>query len=102
MNQTTRYVMDIYQVSVIVRDSLEYLIPKKDGYNANAYKQRREVIRLSLTENHPFARFLANNGEMGEKVKQNINDFYDLVYGDESRAVFLENDNVVVDTGYST
>lgn len=102
MNQTTRYVMDIYQVSVIVRDSLEYLIPKKDGYNANVYKQRREVIRLSLTENHPFARFLANNGEMGEKVKQNITDFYDLVYGDESRAVFLENDNVVVDSGYST
>ena len=31
MNQTTRYVMDIYQVSVIVRDTLEYLIQKKDG-----------------------------------------------------------------------
>ena len=102
MNQTTRYVMDIYQVSVIVRDTLEYLIPKKDGYNPEAYKQRREVIRVSLTENHPFARFLANNGEMGEKVKQNITDFYDLVYGDEARAVFLENDKVVVDSGYAT
>lgn len=102
MNQTTRYVMDIYQVSVIVRDSLEYLIPKKDGYNADVYKQRREVIKVSLTENHPFARFLANNGEMGEKVKQNITDFYDLVYGEESRAVFLENDKVVVDNGYAT
>jgi hypothetical protein len=42
MNQTTRYVMDIYQVSVIVRDSLEYLIPKKDGYNADVYKQFTE------------------------------------------------------------
>ena len=102
MNQTTRYVMDIYQVSVIVRDTLEYLIPKKDGYNPEVYKQRREVIRISLTENHPFARFLANNGEMGEKVKQNITDFFDLVYGDEARAVFLENDKVVVDSGYAT
>lgn len=102
MNQTTRYVMDIYQVSVIIRDTLEYLIQKKDGYNADIYKQRKEIIRISLTENHPFSRFLANNGEMGEKVKQNMTDFYDMVYGDEARAVFLENDKVVVDTGYST
>ena len=54
MNQTTRYVMDIYQVSVIVRDTLEYLIQKKDGYNADVYKQRKEILKLALTENHPF------------------------------------------------
>ena len=65
MNQTTRYVMDIYQVSVIVRDTLEYLIQKKDGYNADVYKQRKEILKLALTENHPFSRFLANNNEMG-------------------------------------
>lgn len=102
MNQTTRYVMDIYQVSVIVRDTLEYLIQKKDGYNADVYKQRKEILKLALTENHPFSRFLANNNEMGEKVRQNMTDFFDLIYGDESRAVFLENDKVVVDNGYAT
>lgn len=102
MNQTTRYVMDIYQVSVVIRDTLEYLIPKKDGYNTDIYKQRKEIIRISLLENHPFARFLANNKEMGEKVKQNMTDFYEMVYGDESRAVFLENDKVIVDSGYYT
>lgn len=102
MNQTTRYVMDIYQVSVIIRDTLEYLIPKKDGYNAEVYKQRKEIIKISLSENHPFAKFLENNKELGEKVKNNMTDFYELVYGDESRAVFLENDKVVVDSGYST
>lgn len=102
MNQTTRYVMDIYQLSVIIRDTLEYLFPRKEGYNVNVYKQRKEIIKTSLTENHPFAKFLSNNAEMGEKVKQNVTDFYDLIYGDESRAVFLENDKVIVDTGYAT
>lgn len=102
MNQTTRYVMDIYQLSVIIRDTLEYLFPRKEGYNANAYKQRKEIVKASLTENHPFARFLSNNAEMGEKVRQNVTDFYELVYGDEARAVFLENDKVIVDNGYAT
>lgn len=102
MNQTTRYVMDIYQVSVIIRDTLEYLIPKEKGYDVNVYNQRKEVIKTSLTENHPFSRFLSGNAEMGEKVRQNVTDFYDLVYGDESRAVFIENENVIVDNGYAT
>ncbi len=102
MNQTTRYVMDIYQVSVIVRDTLEYVILKNEGYNANVYKQRKEIIHTALNENHALSKFLAENKEAGEKIKQNITDFYDLVYGDESRAVFLENDKVIVDSGYTT
>ena len=45
MNQTTRYVMDIYQISVIIRDTLEYLVPKKEGYRADVYKQRKQIIQ---------------------------------------------------------
>ena len=102
MNQTTRYVMDIYQISVINRDTLEYLVPKKEGYRADVYKQWKQIIETALNERHALSRFLAENKEAGEKIRTNITDFYDLVYGDESRAVFLENDNVVVDAGYAT
>lgn len=102
MNQTTRYVMDIYQVSVIIRDTLEYLIPKKEGYRADVYKQRKQIIETALNERHAFSKFLTENHEAGEKIRQNVTDFYNLVYGDEARAVFLENDKVVVDSGYST
>ena len=102
MNQTTRYDMDIYQISVIIRDTLEYLVPKKEGYRADVYKQRKQIIETALNERHALSRFLAENKEAGEKIRTNITDFYDLVYGDESRAVFLENDNVVVDAGYAT
>lgn len=102
MNQTTRYVMDIYQVSVIIRDTLEYVIPKNEGYRTDIYKQRKQIIQTALNERHALSRFLAENKEAGEKIRQNITDFYDLIYGDESRAVFLENEKVIVDTGYTT
>ena len=108
MNQTTRYVMDIYQVGVIIRDTFEYLVTKKDGYRVDIYKQRRAVIETALNEKHALSRFLAENKETGEKIRANIQDFYDLVYSAESRAVFLEVDQatneekVIVDNGYFT
>lgn len=102
MNQTTRYVMDIYQVNVIIRDTLEYLVTKKDGYRLDIYTQRKNILKAALNERHALSRFLAENKEAGEKIRNNLTDFYELVYGDESRAVFVENDKVVVDNGYST
>ena len=108
MNQTTRYVMDIYQVGVIIRDTLEYLVTKKDGYRVDVYKQRKAVIETALNEKHALSRFLKENNETGEKIRTNIQDFYDLVYGPEARAVFIEVDNqtneekVIVDNGYFT
>ena len=79
MNQTTRYVMDIYQVGVIIRDTLEYLVTKKDGYRVDVYKQRRAVFETALNEKHALSRFLKENNETGEKIRTNIQDFYDLV-----------------------
>lgn len=102
MNQTTRYVMDIYQVSVIIRDTLEYVIPKNEGYRTDVYKQRKQIMFTALDEKHALSRFLSENKEAGEKIRQNLTDFYDMVYGDDSRAVFLENDKVIVDSGYNT
>ena len=104
MNQLTRFTMDIYQVGVVIRSTFEYFIEKKEGHRVDVYKQRKAILQAALTENHPFSRFLADNGETGEKIKSNVQDFYDMVYADDSRAVFLEGENegekVIVDSGY--
>lgn len=102
MNNITRYVMDIYQIGCILRDTLEYLVPKKDGYSVDLYRQRQAILKNHLAPNHAFDRFLNDNKEAGEKIRNNFNDFFDLVYGDESRAVFIESEKVVVDNGYFT
>ena len=43
MNQTTRFVMGIYQVSLMIRDALEY-IQNKETFDLNVYKQRKQFI----------------------------------------------------------
>ena len=42
MNQTTRFVMGIYQVSLMIRDALEY-IQNKETFDLNVYKQRNII-----------------------------------------------------------
>ena len=45
MNEQTRYVMAIYEVGVIIRDTMEYLLPaNKDGYRLDVYPADGETF----------------------------------------------------------
>lgn len=98
MNQTTRFVMGIYQVSLMIRDALEY-IQNKETFDLNIYNQRKQFIEHGLVENAPLSRFLSQNGEVGQSIKKNLNDFVDAVYGDDSTIVSVDGDKVVSDKG---
>lgn len=98
MNQTTRFVMGIYQVSLMIRDALEY-IQNKETFDLNVYKQRKQFIEHGLIESAPLSRFLSQNGDVGKNIRNNLNDFVDAVYGDDSTIVSIDGDKVVSDKG---
>ena len=98
MNQTTRFVMGIYQVSLMIRDALEY-IQNKETFDLNVYKQRKQFIEHGLIESARLSRFLSQNGEVGKNIRNNLNDFVDAVYGDESTIVSIDGEKVVSDKG---
>ena len=98
MNQTTRFVMGIYQVSLMIRDALEY-IQNKETFDLNVYKQRKQFIEHGLIESAPLSRFLSQNGEVGKNIRNNLNDFVDAVYGDDSTIVSIDGEKVVSDKG---
>ena len=98
MNQTTRFVMGIYQVSLMIRDALEY-IQNKETFDLNVYKQRKQFIEHGLIESAPLSRFLSQNGDVGKNIRNNLNDFVDAVYGDDSTIVSIAGEKVVSDKG---
>lgn len=108
MNEQTRYVMAIYEIGVIIRDSMEYLIPAGEkGYNKDVYLSRKQMLTHLLEENAPFQTFCNNNnapakeGEntsIGERISSQVHEFFDDVYGDDSRIVKVEHDQVVVES----
>lgn len=96
MNDATRFMMGIYQVSLMVRDTLEY-VQGRPEHDLNFYNHRRAQLVHGLADNSPLMHFLTQNGEMGEKIKNNINDFIEFAYGKDSTYVHVENDKIVVD-----
>lgn len=96
MNDATRFIMGIYQVQLMVRDTLEYVQGRPD-HDVNFLNQRKNIIKHGMEENSPLSHFLNQNGEVGEKIRTNLNDFIDFAYGDESTYLTVENGKLIVD-----
>lgn len=101
MNQTTHYILGIYQINLILRDSLEYMMPNKE-FKLEAYNHRERGLKSLLNENAPFGQFVKNNGEKAEEVMKNLQRFYDEVYGENSSIVKVHGDKVEVDASKHT
>lgn len=97
MNQETRYALAFYEMSIVIRDSLEYAVPNA-SFQVEAYKNRKEMISHLLEEKSPIIYFCNNNGEVGTKILSQVRDFYDDVYSNESRIVKIDHDKVVVES----
>lgn len=96
MNDATRFMMGIYQVSLMVRDTLEY-VQGRPEHDVNFYNQRKQIIAHGLEEGSPLSHFLSQNGEVGEKIRTNLNDFVEFAYSDQSTYITIENGKIIVD-----
>jgi hypothetical protein len=107
MNEQTRYVMAIYELSAIIRDSMEYLLPPGEkGYSVDIYKQRKEMISHLIVDNSPFMLFCQQNKatakdsdqSIGDKISSQVKEFVADVYSDDGKIVKIDHDKVVVET----
>ncbi len=96
MNQISRYILGIYQVSLMVRDTLEYGMVK-ESYSKDIYMQRKAHLQHGLVDGSPLSSFLKNNGETGDKIRSQLEEFIGDIYGDESTIVKVEDDKLIVD-----
>ena len=97
MNQTNHYIFNLYHYLLNLRDTLEYTIDRE--HNQQLYDQRKKVLTEGLNENAPLGNFLKNNPEQGEKLTQQLKEFIDEVYGDDSTILRLSEGKVRVDHG---
>ena len=97
MNQTSHYIFNLYHYLLNLRDTMEYTIDRE--HNQQLYDQRKKVLSEGLNENAPLGNFLKNNPENGEKLAQQLREFIDEVYGDDSTILKLSEGKVRVDHG---
>lgn len=98
MTNLALHIFGIYQISILVRDSLGYLAPKGNrNFSKDAYLNRAESFKLLRAEGSPFAFFVSQNAEKAEKLLSNLNEFEQDVYSPESRIFRVVGDYVEVD-----
>ena len=95
MNNTNRYIANLYLLLLNVRDTLEFLIPR--DHALNTYNARKLTIEESLKENSAFRNFLNNNGEKGKEIEEKFKAFTEAVYGPESTILMPGTDTLRVD-----
>ncbi len=96
MNQVSQVITTLEHYKVVIRDTLEYTLPR-DNYDMNAYNEKKRSILVEIEQNTPLKSIITNSGENGEKLEKLIRDFYDEVYGDGSTIIKVADDGLRVD-----
>ena len=71
MNNYTAAIASFVRFDVVVFNTLEYAM-KKDKYEVEAYKARKEIISTEITQNTPLKNCCENSGEAGTKLLEKI------------------------------
>ncbi|MCI1245015.1 MAG: hypothetical protein LKG11_03640 [Bacilli bacterium] len=96
MNQISEVIATLVHYKVVVRDTMEYCLPK-DKYDTNVFKEKKRSILVEIEQPTPLKNIIDHSKESGPKLEKLIRDFYDEVYGDDSTILKLADDGLRVD-----
>ena len=100
MNNYTAAIASFIRFDVVVFNTLEYAM-KKDKYDVNAYKARKEIITSEITQNTPLKNCCEHSEEAGKNLLAKINELLSTVYSDESTIVKVSQDGQELRVDYS-
>ena len=95
MNQINHYIFDLYHYLLNLRDTLEYVIERE--HLEPLYTQRKNVLTQGLLETAPLGNFFKRNEEQSAKLKKDLEEFVDEVYGDDSTILKVAEGKIRVD-----
>lgn len=96
MNRNSLALATLINYKVLVRDTMEYTLPR-DNYDVNVFKLKKRGVIIEVDQNTPLKGLIDANGENGKKFEQLIRDWYEKVYGDSSTILKLADDGLRVD-----
>ncbi len=97
MNDAERNIMTILTIARIVENSLIYCLPPQDprGFSPEDRANKGNALVGLTAEGTPFYANCLNNGEVGDKLYENMSYFIDDVYGENGRIVSVDIHNNV-------
>lgn len=96
METVNRVITSLVYFNSLVRDTLEYTIPREE-YNLNFYNYKKNGVNNETKINSPLKAFIDQNGEKGQKLLKDIEEFADEFYSDHSTVIKLVDGKIEVD-----
>ncbi len=94
MNNSERYVFAVYEIALEVRETLTYFITAPgQNHDYEKYVIRGNIIRSMTQPKTPFDLWCEQNGDIGKQVREKVTNFYNDVYGDDSRIIKTREEN---------
>ncbi|MCF0117238.1 MAG: hypothetical protein HUJ61_04220 [Bacilli bacterium] len=100
MNKTTHSIFLVFHYMLMIRDTLEYTLEKKE-FSVEVYQQRRQILTNMLDKPSPVSDFLKQNKEIGEKINEQLHEFIDDIYSDNSTIIRVGAEGLRVDSAQS-
>ena len=96
MTQLSKYIVELYNYMLNIRDTMEFTMPR--DHSVEAYNARKKVLTDGIKEGYAFGNFILNNGEKGEELKKNFDEFINEYYSENSSIVTVAGEQVRVDS----
>lgn len=96
MNRISQVLATLEHYKVVVRDTMEYTLPK-ENYDINAFNEKKRSIIVEVNEATPLKSIITSSGENGQKFEELVREFHETVYGDDSTILKLAGDGLRVD-----
>ncbi len=96
MNQISEVITTLEHYKVVIRDTLEYTLPK-EAYDVTVFKEKKRSVLVEIDQPTPLKSIIGNSAENGQKLEKLIREFYEAVYGDGSTILKLADDGLRVD-----
>lgn len=97
MNNISKSIATLIHYNVLVRDTLEYTLNKKD-YSLQLFNYKKNGLKIELDQETPLKIFIEKNGEQGQKLKDKILEMYNRVYDDKSTIIHVSPEGLRVDS----
>ena len=93
LNDTNKYIFNIYHYLLNLRDTMEYALERE--HSKELYEQRKKILTAGIEQGSALGNFLENNQEQGEKIKAKISEFLNDIYADDSTVLKVTEDGKV-------
>lgn len=99
MNEPTRFVIQLYQFTLLIRDTIFYGF-HREFYDVTSYQMRQKQFEMFLHEKGIIRQILSRLPDQGTKIIEKLDSFMNLFYKHPAKAMQIKDQKLIFSLAY--